>query len=478
MTLSIQTRCPQCYSLFDVLEEQLDQVDVKGRCGQCQQVFLVNDHLVVSTDSQPALLDNDFENNTSSFNQNGINNIEGRGSYNFASVIYRIASHSCLGIDTDISIEPDTINAATKMQTDKANKRVIKQPRVNHIQHSDENDLEAAALDSFNAWQTPVNKKTRDDNLTANSKQQLVDKVNQTSLDKAVASAINAKASTAAALIDAEPSRPVLPNANKAQAKSATVAHPTTNIDIDDYDLTNDDINNRVNDKIYSNSDEKTGSSGSKLLDKLVKNEQSLSEISPSVTHLTHLLTNKTTILDYQPSLGQNYNNQVLDRVQPTVASSSTPIATLLWIAGCAVLLLLLMAQYVIFNLNTLVKNPAHANRLQMVCSVVICGLPNADLSALNTTQLSIRRSKVNTSSDFSDLQAELVNNSAQAQLLPNLKVSVYSEAGLLGAFIAIPEDYLLSTQSQLAGEKSLSIMFTVPVSAQKINRFTIETLY
>lgn len=463
MTLSIQTRCPQCYSLFDVLEEQLDQVDVKGRCGQCQQVFLVNDHLVVSTDSQPALLENDFENNTSNFNQNGIKNIEGRGSYNFASVIYRIASHSCLGIDTDISISNDASNAVTKMQTDKANKKNFKQRRVNHIKHSDENDLETAALDSFNAWQTPINKATHNDGLAADSKQQLVDKVNKTLFDKAVLSAIDAKASTDAALIDAEPSRPALPNINKTQAKSATVARPTTDNGIDDYDLTND-------------SDEKSGNS--KLLDKLVKNEQSLSEISPSVTHLTHLLTNKTTILDYQPSLGQNYNNQTLDRVQPTVASTSTPVATLLWIAGCAVLILLLMAQYVIFNLNTLIKNPVHANRLQMVCSIVICGLPNADLSAFNTTQLSIRRSKVNTSSDFSDLQAELINNSAQAQLFPSLKVSVYNEAGLLGAFIAMPEDYLLSNQSQLAGEKSLSIMFTVPVSAQKIDRFTIEPLY
>lgn len=475
MTLSIQTRCPQCYSLFDVLEEQLDQVDVKGRCGQCQQVFLVNDHLVVSNDSQPAMLENDFANNTSNF-QNSINNIEGRGSYNFASVIYRIASHSCLGIDTDISISTNAINATTKTQTDKANKKSVKQPRVNHVQHSDENDLEAAALDSFNAWQTPINKTTHNDDLATNSKRQLVDKVNKTSFDKAVASAIDAKASTAAALIHAEPARPASLNTDKTQAKSATVTRPTTDNGIDDYDLTNDSINNGVASSIDNNSDEKAGNS--KLLDKLVKNEQSLSEISPSVTHLTHLLTNKTTILDYQPSLGQNYNNQTLDRVQPTVTSTSTPVATLLWIAGCAVLILLLMAQYVIFNLNTLIKNPVHANRLQMVCSIVICGLPNADLSAFNTTQLSIRRSKVNTSSDFSDLQAELINNSAQAQLFPSLKVSVYNEAGLLGAFIAMPEDYLLSNQSQLAGEKSLSIMFTVPVSAQKINRFTIEPLY
>ncbi|WLP95431.1 zinc-ribbon and DUF3426 domain-containing protein [Psychrobacter sp. M13] len=462
MTLSIQTRCPQCYSLFDVLEEQLDQADVKGRCGQCQQVFLVNDHLVVSADDQPAMLENDFENNKGIFNQNGIENIAGRGSYNFASVIYRVAS--------DTGLNTDAVKATTKTNKNKSDKKGVKSPNIKDTQRSGEHDLEAAALDSFNAWQNPINKTTHNDDLHANSKQQLIDKVNKTSSNSvAAAAAIDAKAPTTSASIKAKPAQhSAVINKDKSPARSAVVSHPTNDKRIDQQSSTDNRAQQKSDEKISTN--------------KLVKKEQSLSDRSPSVTHLTHLLTNKNTILDYKPSLNQQYSNPMLDRVQPTVApasrSASTPVATLLWIAGCAVLILLLIAQYIIFNLNTLIKNPVHAKRLQAICSVVVCGLPNADLSALNTTQLSIRRSRVNTYADFSDLQAELVNSSAQAQLLPNLKVSVYSEAGLLGAFIATPGDYLLSNQSQLGGEQSLGIMFTIPLSAQKINSFTIEPIY
>lgn len=458
MTLSIQTRCPQCYSLFDVLEEQLDQVDVKGRCGQCQQVFLVNDHLVVSGDNQPAMLENDFENNKGIFNQDGIENIAGRGSYNFASVIYRVAS--------DNSVNTDAVKATTKTKQNKSDKKGVKSPSIKDTQRSGEHDLEAAALDSFNAWQNPINKPTHNDDLHVNSKQQLIDKVNKTSSNSvAAAAAIDAKAPATSASIKAEPAQQsAVINKDKSPARSAAVSHPTNDERINQQSSTDNRDQQKNDEKINAN--------------KLVKNEQSLSDISPPVANLTHLLTNKNTVLDYKPSLNQPYSNPMLDRVQPMVASSSTPVATLLWLAGCAVLILLLMAQYIIFNLNTLIKNPVHAKRLQAVCSIVVCELPNADLSAFNTTQLSIRRSKVNTYADFSDLQAELVNSSAQAQLLPNLKVSVYSEAGLLGAFIAMPEDYLLSNQSQLGGEQSLGVMFTIPLSAQKINRFTIEPVY
>lgn len=458
MTLSIQTRCPQCYSLFDVLEEQLDQVDVKGRCGQCQQVFLVNEHLVVSADNQPAILENDFENNKGIFNQDGIENIAARGSYNFASVIYRVAS------DTDVNT--DAVRATTKKNKNNSDKKGVKSPNSKDTQRSGEHDLEAAALDSFNAWQNPIGKATHNDDLHANSKQQLIDKVNKTSSNSVVtAAAIDAKAPATSASIKVEPAQhSTLINKDKSSARSTTVNHPTNDKLIDQQSSTDNRTQQKNDEKINTN--------------KLVKNEQSLSDISPPVANLTHLLTNKNTVLDYKPSLDQLYNNPVLDRVQPTVTSTSTPVATLLWIAGCAVLILLLMAQYIIFNLNTLIKNPVNAKRLQAVCSVVICGLPNADLSAFNTTQLSFRRSRVNTYADFSDLQAELVNSSAQAQLLPNLKVSVYSEAGLLGTFIATPEDYLLSNQSQLGGEQSLGIMFTVPLSAQRINRFTIDAIY
>lgn len=407
MTLFIQTRCPQCYNRFDVPEEMLDLIDIKGRCGQCQQVFLINDHLVVSADRQPEGLENDVENNTGAFSQYGIKHLAGRGSYNFVSVVYKIVNHTVISVNSNAIIE--AVEAA---------KKVDRRSKVKVAQHPVDTDLEPKVADSFvddfDAWQTPLakpatHKTDSKTNETDSNIKQLLGNKNKPSPASTSASIITSASDTDTSPTDSNPS-------------------PATAL--------------------------------------------------PSVTHLTHLLTNEDTVLGYQPSLRQHYNNQLSDRAQPIAVRSSASIATMIWLAGCLLLLLLLLAQYVIFNLNTLIKNPTHAARLQAICSIAVCGLPNADLSALSTAQLSMRASTINTNTDFSDLQAELINNSTQAQLLPNLKVSVYNADGLLGAFIAMPEDYLLSKQSQLAGEKSLSVMFTVPVSAQQINKFTVKPIY
>ena len=170
--------------------------------------------------------------------------------------------------------------------------------------------------------------------------------------------------------------------------------------------------------------------------------------------------------------------SKIQTRIQQSSTHAQTSIASVLWLAGCLVLMLLLFAQYIIFNLNTLIKNPAHAARLQTVCSIVICSLPNADLSKLSITDLSYRSSRVNTNDNFSDIKANLVNTDTQAQLLPSLKVSVYNTDGLLGSFIAVPDDYLLSSQNQLAGQAHQSVMFTVPIAVQHIHQVRIDVIY
>lgn len=192
---------------------------------------------------------------------------------------------------------------------------------------------------------------------------------------------------------------------------------------------------------------------------------------------VTPLPTSKNAI-DYSQSIGQQSRSNAQARSQPIKANPHTPLASLLWLVGCLVLVLLLFAQYVIFNLNTLIKNPAYAARLQALCSVAICSLPSANLAMFSITKQSYSSSQVNTGNNFSDIKANIINKSTYKQLLPSLKVTVYDKAGLLGAFIAMPEDYLLSNQSQLAGNKSKSLMFTIPVAVQKIQQVTIEAIY
>lgn len=153
-------------------------------------------------------------------------------------------------------------------------------------------------------------------------------------------------------------------------------------------------------------------------------------------------------------------------------------VAMLLWGAGCLVLILSLFAQYIIFNLNTLIKNPDHAARLEAVCAIAACRLPSANLDAFSISDPTFRASKIKAATTYSDVQATLSNQSDETQLVPSLKVSIYGSEALIGEFIAMPNDYLMARQSQLSANYSQSFMFTIPLTHQQIDKITIEPIY
>lgn len=155
-----------------------------------------------------------------------------------------------------------------------------------------------------------------------------------------------------------------------------------------------------------------------------------------------------------------------------------SPIAKLFWIIGCLALGLLLFAQYVIFNVDNLVKDPGNATKLAKVCELANCSLPGADLQVLALTHINHRPSQIKSPSTHSDILAAIVNHSNIEQLYPNLKVSIYGDQGLIGEFVAGPEDYLTPAQRMIIGEQAKLIMFTVPVKDAKIDRIDIGTFY
>jgi len=166
------------------------------------------------------------------------------------------------------------------------------------------------------------------------------------------------------------------------------------------------------------------------------------------------------------------------DRASQRQAPGPSPMAKLFWVMGCMILALLLFAQYVIFNIDNLVKNPAYASKLAGVCELASCSLPGADLAVLNLSHIKHRPSQVNAQSTHSDIMAAMVNQSNVDQLYPNLKVSVYGNSGLIGEFVAGPEDYLTPPQRMIIGQQAKLIMFTVPVKDAKIDRIDISTFY
>lgn len=239
------------------------------------------------------------------------------------------------------------------------------------------------------------------------------------------------------------------------------------------YEQTNKSTSSSVSNDINANIDDTTDNL---WLEKLLNDQNKNEEIQQDDTDLSRLLLDMGVPLTDEDNTSDERVRRAQDRFIPTPKKRSA--ASVLWILGCLVLALLLFAQYAIFNLETLVKNPTHAKRLQAICAAAACSLPSADINALSITNANHKSSQIKINGAFSDVSATLNNQSANAQLYPDVKVSVYGSDNLIGEFIAAPEDYLLSKQSQLAADSSRRLLFTIPVSNAKIREVSISPLY
>ncbi len=161
------------------------------------------------------------------------------------------------------------------------------------------------------------------------------------------------------------------------------------------------------------------------------------------------------------------------------IASKKSPVAFILWLLGCVLLIALIIVQYVVFNVNTLVKDADANAKLMSACKILSCSLPSADLNNLQLGGVGHRASLVGSADRESDVIASLINHGTQPQLYPNLRVSIQGENGLLGEFVAQPKDYLISEeQVEMAPSHEVFFMFTVPVHNDEILSVDIKPFY
>lgn len=379
MTTVIKTQCPHCQACFNIQQIQLNKVNAIVNCEQCQQSFLVNQHLIVTPDA---------------------------------------------------TAQPNITATRTNIQS--ANKKQVKDLSSDDLIHDDmdidepsETILEYDSLDSMDAWLGKV----------AHSSEAVSESSNSTfkALDK---------------------------NSHSSVKPSSTVQPVISSVAAND---------------IHASVDRTTDNS---WLEELLKEQNKRDEPLQDNTDLSQLLLDMGVPPKDENNTAEEYARKPQTQAKFAPASEKQSIASLLWTLGCLVLALLLFAQYVIFNLENLVKNPVYAERLQTICSIAACSLPSADLNAFKVTTPSHRSSQIEQTGAFSDVSATLNNQSAKAQLYPNLKVSVYGANDMIGEFIAAPEDYLLSKQSHLAANSGRQFLFTIPIANAQIREVTISPLY
>ena len=441
MTTPIKTQCPHCHALFNINKTQLDQKTANVCCEHCQQSFLVNNNLIVTAATEQTTDDIVVESKTAAVSSSSISIDKQNSTVSPESKTITKPNITSKLAEADILIHDNMLD------DDLIDDGLMDDELIHDdmdIEDFEEQDLEYGSLDSMDAWLTQAT----DNNPTAIKDKNIHSaKNNSKTLDKS--SHLSVSPVENASLVKT----PLNEDSSAAHVALSSAAANDINANIDD------------------NADES-------WLEKLLKEQNQSEDVPKDQTDLSELLASMgVSLKDEDHAKAAHLNQQQTEaKFSPTPARRS--IASLLWTLGCLVLILLLFAQYVIFNLDDLVKNPAHAERLQKVCAIAACSLPSANLAALSTSDIKHQPSRIKTASSFSDISVTLNNQSAQAQLLPHVKMSVYGDNALIGAFIAAPEDYLLSTQSQLGAQNRKQLLFTVPVANAQISKVSVEPIY
>ena len=436
MTTPIKTQCPHCHAIFNIKKTQLDQKMANVCCEHCQQSFLVNNNLIVSAATEQTTDDIVVESKTAAVNTASISIDKQNSTVSPESKTLTKPNITSAPAEADILIHDNMLDDG------------LMDDELIHddmeIEDFEEEDLEYGSLDSMDAWLT-----------------QATDNTPTAIKDKNIHSAKN--------------------NSKTLDKSSHLFVNPVENASLVKTSLNEDSsaahvaLSSSAANDIHANIDDNADES---WLEKLLKEQNQSEDTTKDQTDLSELLASMGVSIkdeDHTNALRVK-QQQAQDKFSPTPVRRS--IASLLWTLGCLVLILLLFAQYVIFNLDDLVKNPAHAERLQKVCAIAACSLPSANLAALSTSDIKHQPSRIKTASSFSDISITLNNQSAQAQLLPHVKVSVYGDNALIGAFIAAPEDYLLSMQSQLGASSRKQLLFTVAVANAQISKVSVEPIY
>lgn len=138
------------------------------------------------------------------------------------------------------------------------------------------------------------------------------------------------------------------------------------------------------------------------------------------------------------------------------LATKRSFFGQLMWSIGCVILLGLLMVQYTLFNLDTLIKNPQHAKKIESFCKIAKCVTPSADIGSI-----SVQSSHKNYA-DSTDIVILITNRNDKEQLYPDLLVRLKGADGaVVGDFIASRRDYLAESQKSILGNQQKRIMLT-----------------
>ena len=176
------------------------------------------------------------------------------------------------------------------------------------------------------------------------------------------------------------------------------------------------------------------------------------------------------------------YQKKIDERLSQQVSSQQSLNAKffnmgIVWGLGSLLLIFLLAAQYIIFNITTLITSTTNAALLSTIChKIPACQLPLANTELINVQMLALAHSSKQAGQ--TDVVFTLTNTTDNNIIYPSVKVSLRSGNTILAQTLLTPSHYLEAGNNYLMPHQIKPIKLRIDFPKTKVQAANIELVY
>lgn len=176
------------------------------------------------------------------------------------------------------------------------------------------------------------------------------------------------------------------------------------------------------------------------------------------------------------------YQKKIDERLSQQVSSQQSLNAKIfnmgiVWGLGSLLLIFVLAAQYIIFNINTLITSKTNAALLSTIChKIPACQLPLADTELIDVQMLALAHSSKQAGQ--TDMIFTLTNTTDNNIIYPSVKVSLRSGNTILAQTLLTPTHYLEAGNNYLMPHQIKPIKLRIDFPKTKVQAANIELIY
>ena len=179
-------------------------------------------------------------------------------------------------------------------------------------------------------------------------------------------------------------------------------------------------------------------------------------------------------LLAYQQKIDERLSQQVSSQQSLNAKFFNMDIV---WGLGSLLLIFVLAAQYIIFNIDTLITSTTNAALLSTIChKIPACQLPIADTGLIDVQMLALAHSSKQAGQ--TDVVFTLTNTTDNNIIYPSVKVSLRSGNTILAQTLLTPSHYLEAGNNYLMPHQIKPVKLRIDFPKTKVQAANIELVY